>query len=97
MLAPVIRGKKGEHQKVFEDARKSGYVRVRADGSIYDLTEEIKLDKNRKHSIEVVVDRLVIKPDIAQRLTDSVEVASNLAGGIVTTVEQAGGADSDLA
>ena len=83
VLAPVIRGKKGEHQKVFEDARKSGYVRVRADGSIYDLTEEIKLDKNRKHSIEVVVDRLVIKPDIAQRLTDSVEVASNLAGGIV--------------
>ena len=83
VLAPVIRGKKGEHQKVFEDARKSGYVRVRADGSIYDLTEEIKLDKNKKHSIEVVVDRLVIKPDIAQRLTDSVEVASNLAGGIV--------------
>ena len=83
VLAPVIRGKKGEHQKVFEDARKSGYVRVRADGSIYDLTEEIRLDKNKKHSIEVVVDRLVIKPDIAQRLTDSVEIASNLAGGIV--------------
>ena len=83
VLAPVIRGKKGEHQKIFEDARKSGYVRVRADGSIYDLTEEIKLDKNKKHNIEVVVDRLVIKPDITQRLTDSVEVASNLAGGIV--------------
>ena len=83
ILAPVIRGKKGEHQKIFEDARKSGYVRVRADGSLYDLTEEIKLDKNKKHNIEVVVDRLVIKEDIAQRLTDSVEVASGLAGGIV--------------
>ena len=83
VLAPVIRGKKGEHNKVFEDARKSGYVRVRADGSLYDLTEEIKLDKNRKHSIEIVVDRLVIREDITRRLTDSVEVASNLSGGIV--------------
>ncbi|MBD5084351.1 MAG: excinuclease ABC subunit UvrA [Clostridiales bacterium] len=83
VLAPVIRGKKGEHNKVFEDARKSGYVRVRADGSLYDLTEEIKLDKNRKHSIEIVVDRLVIREDITRRLTDSVEVASNLSGGII--------------
>ncbi len=83
VLAPVIRGKKGEHNKVFEDARKSGYVRVRADGSLYDLTEEIKLDKNRKHSIEIVVDRLVIREDVARRLTDSVETASNLSGGIV--------------
>ena len=83
VLAPVIRGKKGEHAKVFEDARKSGYVRVRADGSLYDLTEEIKLDKNKKHSIEVVVDRLVIREDVARRLTDSVETASNLSGGIV--------------
>ncbi len=83
VLAPVIRGKKGEHHKVLEDARKSGYVRVRADGSVYDLSEEIPLDKNKKHNIEVVVDRLVIREDIAQRLTDSVEVASNLAGGIV--------------
>ena len=83
VLAPVIRGKKGEHHKVFEDARKSGYVRVRADGSLYDLTEEITLDKNRKHSIEIVVDRLVIREDITRRLTDSVEVASNLSGGIV--------------
>ncbi|MBD5098583.1 MAG: excinuclease ABC subunit UvrA [Clostridiales bacterium] len=83
VLAPVIRGKKGEHNKVFEDARKSGYVRVRADGSLYDLTEEIKLDKNKKHSIEIVVDRLVIREDITRRLTDSVEVASNLSGGIV--------------
>ena len=83
VLAPVIRGKKGEHAKIFEDARKSGYVRVRADGSLYDLTEEIKLDKNKKHSIEVVVDRLVIREDVARRLTDSVETASNLSGGIV--------------
>ena len=83
VLAPVIRGKKGEHNKVFEDARKSGYVRVRADGSLYDLTEEIKLDKNKKHSIEIVVDRLVIREDITRRLTDSVEVASNLSGGII--------------
>ncbi len=83
VLSPVIRGKKGEHAKIFEDARKSGYVRVRADGSLYDLTEEIKLDKNRKHSIEIVVDRLVIREDVARRLTDSVENASNLSGGIV--------------
>ena len=83
VMAPVIRGKKGEHQKIFEDARRSGYVRVRADGSIYDLTEEIKLDKNKKHNIEVVVDRLVIRADIARRLTDSVETASNLSGGLV--------------
>ncbi len=83
VMAPVIRGKKGEHAKIFEDARKSGYVRVRADGSLYDLSEEIKLDKNKKHHIEIVVDRLVIRDDIARRLTDSVEVASNLAGGLV--------------
>ena len=82
-MAPVIRGKKGEHAKIFEDARKSGYVRVRADGSLYDLSEEIRLDKNKKHHIEIVVDRLVIREDIARRLTDSVEVASNLAGGLV--------------
>ncbi len=83
VLAPVIRGKKGEHAKIFEDARKSGYVRCRVDGSLYELTEEIKLDKNKKHSIEIVVDRLVIRPDINRRLTDSVETASNLSGGIV--------------
>ena len=83
VMAPVIRGKKGEHQKVFEDARRSGYVRARVDGSLYELTEEIKLDKNKKHNIEIVVDRLVIRNDIAQRLTDSVETASNLSGGIV--------------
>ena len=83
VMAPVIRGKKGEHAKIFEDARKSGYVRVRADGSLYDLSEEIKLDKNKKHNIEIVVDRLVIREDIARRLTDSVEAASNLSGGTV--------------
>ena len=83
ILAPVIRARKGEYQKLFEDSRKSGYVRVRVDGSIYDLTEEIKLDKNKKHSIEVVVDRLVIKEDIVRRLTDSVETAAGLAGGLV--------------
>ncbi len=83
ILAPVVRGKKGMHEKVLESARKSGYVRVRVDGSVYDLSEEIKLDKNIKHNIAVVVDRLVIKPDITRRLTDSCEIACNLSGGLV--------------
>ena len=83
VMAPVIRGKKGEHAKIFEDARRSGYVRCRVDGIAYDLSEEIKLEKNKKHNIEIVVDRLVIREDITRRLTDSVEVASNLAGGLV--------------
>ena len=83
VMAPVIRGKKGEHTKIFEDARRSGYVRCRVDGIAYDLSEEIKLEKNKKHNIEIVVDRLVIREDITRRLTDSVEVASNLAGGLV--------------
>ena len=83
VMAPVIRSRKGEYQKIFEDARKSGYVRVRADGSLYDLTEEIKLDKNKKHNIEIIVDRLVIKEDIARRLTDSIETALALAGGLL--------------
>ena len=83
ILAPVVRARKGEYQKVFEDARKSGYVRVRVDGSLYELTEEIRLEKNKKHNIEIVVDRLIIRPDVRQRLTDSVETASALAGGIV--------------
>ncbi len=83
IFAPVIRGRKGEHAKVFEDARRSGYVRVRVDGSIYDLSESIPMDKNKKHNIEVVVDRLVIKPDVRRRLTDSVETASALSGGLV--------------
>ncbi len=83
ILAPVIRGRKGEHVKVFDDARRSGYVRVRVDGLLYDLTETIQLEKNKKHSIEIVVDRLVIREDITQRLTDSVETASALSGGLV--------------
>ena len=83
ILAPVIRSKKGEHVKVLEDARKSGYVRARVDGIIYDLSEEIKLEKNKKHDIEIIVDRLVIKPDISRRLTDSAETALSLAGGLM--------------
>ncbi|MBR5114089.1 MAG: excinuclease ABC subunit UvrA [Oscillospiraceae bacterium] len=83
ILAPVVRARKGEYAKVFEDARKSGYARARVDGITYDLYEEIKLNKNTKHSIEIVVDRLVMKPDIIQRLTDSVETALALAKGIV--------------
>ena len=83
ILAPVVRARKGEYQKVFEDARRSGYVRVRVDGSLYELGEEIRLEKNKKHNIEIVVDRLVVRPDVRQRLTDSVETASGLAGGLV--------------
>ena len=83
VMAPVIRGKKGEHAKAFEDAKRSGYVRARVDGSLYELDEEIKLEKNKKHSIEIIVDRLIIRPDIRQRLTDSVETAAKLSGGLV--------------
>lgn len=83
ILAPLVRGKKGEHVKVLDSARKSGYVRVRVDGSVYDLSEEIKLDKNIKHSIEVVVDRLVINDGIRSRLADSVDTACNLSDGAV--------------
>ena len=83
ILAPVVRSRKGEHVKVFEDAKKSGYVRVRADGITYDLSEEIKLEKNKKHDIEIIVDRLVVKKDIVRRLTDSAETALALAGGIL--------------
>lgn len=83
VMAPVVRGKKGEYAKTFEDARKSGYVRARVDGSLYELDEDIKLEKNKKHSIEIVVDRLIVREDVRQRLTDSVETASSLAGGIV--------------
>lgn len=82
ILAPVVRGKKGMHQKVFDSARKSGFVRVRVDGNIYDLTDEISLEKNKKHNIEVVVDRLVVKESIRTRLTDSIETAMKLTGGI---------------
>ena len=81
VLAPIVRAKKGMHEKVFEDAKKSGYVRVRVDGSMYELSEEITLDKNKKHTIEIVVDRLVMKEDIRSRLSDSVEAALHLADG----------------
>lgn len=83
LLAPVVRGRKGEHVKIFERAKRSGYVRVRVDGSLYELTEEIKLDKNIKHNIEVVVDRLVVKPGIERRLTDSIENVLGLAEGLL--------------
>ena len=83
VLSPVIRGKKGEHAKVFEDARKQGFARVRVDGILYDLTEEIKLEKNKKHTIELVVDRLVLKEGLRRRLTDSIETACAHSGGLV--------------
>ena len=84
LLAPVVRGRKGTHVKLLERARKSGYVRVRIDGNMYELSEEIKLDKNIKHNIEIVVDRLVVKEGIEQRLTDSIENVLNLAEGLMT-------------
>ena len=84
IMAPVVRGRKGEHTKVLEDAHRSGYVRARVDGQLYELDEDIKLTKNLKHQIDIVVDRLIVRPDIVTRLTDSVETASNLAGGLVT-------------
>ena len=83
LLAPIIRGRKGEHVKELESAKRSGFVRVRCDGIIYDLSEEIKLEKNKKHNIEIVVDRLVIKPEITSRLTDSIETASSISGGLL--------------
>ena len=83
LMAPVVRGRKGEHVKVFERAKRSGYVRVRVDGSMYELSEEIKLDKNIKHNIEIVVDRLVVKEGIERRLTDSVENVLSLAEGLL--------------
>lgn len=83
ILSPVVKGRKGEHVKELEHARKQGYVRVRIDGSIYDLSEEIKLEKNKKHMIEIVVDRLVVKDEIRSRLADSVETAANISGGLV--------------
>ncbi|MBD5455737.1 MAG: excinuclease ABC subunit UvrA [Lachnospiraceae bacterium] len=83
LLAPVVRGKKGEHAKVFERAKRSGYVRVRVDGNLYELSEEIKLDKNVKHNIEIIVDRLVVKPGIERRLTDSIENVLALTEGLL--------------
>ncbi len=94
LLAPVVRGKKGEHQKVLDEARRGGYARVRVDGSVYDLTEEIRLDKNKKHTIDVVIDRLMMKADLARRLTDSVETAANLSGGLIVLNEIDGDRDT---
>ncbi len=84
LLAPVVRGRKGEHVKVLDQARKSGYVRVRIDGNLYELSEDIRLDKNIKHNIEVVVDRLIVKEGIEKRLTDSIETVMALSGGLMT-------------
>ena len=92
IMAPIIRGRKGEHTKELEKARKSGFVRVRIDNIIYDLSEEIKLEKNKKHSIDIVVDRLVVKDDIRSRLADSIETASKLTSGLIT-VNVLGGED----
>ena len=83
LLAPVVRGRKGEHVKLLEQAKKSGYVRVRIDGNLYELTEEIKLEKNIKHNIEIVVDRLAVKPGIEKRLADSIETVLDLAEGLL--------------
>ncbi len=83
LLAPVVRGRKGEHAKIFEQAKRSGYVRVRVDGSIYELSEEIKLEKNIKHNIEIIIDRLVVKPGLEKRLTDSVESVLRLTDGLL--------------
>lgn len=91
ILSPIVRGRKGEHVKVFEQARKSGYVRVRVDGSLYELSEEIKLEKNIKHNIEIVVDRLIVKSGIEKRLTDSIENALNLSDGLmIVDADEAG-------
>ena len=84
LLAPIVRGRKGRHEKIFSNAKRSGYVRVRVDGNIYDLEEEITLDKNKKHSIEIVVDRLAVRPGIEKRLTDSIETTLDLADGLMT-------------
>ena len=83
LLAPVVRGRKGEHVKLLEDAKKSGYVRVRVDGILYDLSEKIELEKNKKHNIEIVVDRLMVKEGMQMRLTESIETASALSGGLL--------------
>ena len=92
ILAPIIRGRKGTHKKELEAAKKSGFVRVRIDGIIYDLSEEISLEKNKKHVVEIVIDRLVIKEGIRSRLADSIETASKLTGGL-SVVNVIGGED----
>ena len=90
VMSPVVRSKKGEHKKEFESAAKSGFVRVRADGIIYDLSEEIPLEKNKKHNIEIVIDRLVIKPEARSRLADSIETSAKLSGGLIIVAVQGG-------
>ena len=90
LLAPVVRGRKGEHVKIFEQARRSGYVRVRVDGNLYELSEEIKLEKNKKHNIEILVDRLIVKPGIEKRLTDSLESVLHLGDGLAMVDVQEG-------
>ena len=90
LLAPVVRGRKGEHVKVFEQARRSGYVRIRVDGNLYELSEEIKLEKNKKHNIEILVDRLIVKPGIEKRLTDSLESVLHLGDGLAIVDVQEG-------
>ena len=92
VLGPLVRGRKGEYREVFEEIKKSGFVRVRVDGKVYDIEEEIKLEKNKKHNIDVVVDRLVIKNGIKKRLTDSLETALKLGSGLVI-IEEVGKQD----
>ena len=98
VLAPVVRDKKGRHEKVIEDAKKSGFVRLRIDGSMYEIGEEIKLDKNKKHKIDVVVDRLVIKPNIRERLSDSVETALSLSDGnlVISVIDRDGNETEEM-
>ena len=96
LLAPVVRGRKGEHAKVLQQAKKSGYVRVRVDGSLYELSEEIRLDKNIKHNIEILVDRLIVKPGIEKRLAESLEQVMELAGGLAFVEVQRPRSGSDL-
>ena len=91
IMAPVVRGRKGEYSKMFDDFRRQGYARVRVDGVFYELEEEIPLDKNKKHSIEVIVDRLIMKPDISSRIVDSVETALHLGEGLLMVLVQTAG------
>ena len=96
VLAPVVRGKKGEHTKIFEDAKKSGFIRARVDGVMADLDETIKLDKQKKHTIEIVVDRIVKSADVRTRLTDSVEIALKNANGIVVVTRRTDAGEEEV-
>ena len=97
VLGPVVKGRKGEYRSLIEDVRKSGFVRVRVDGSLYEIGEKIPLDKNKKHDIEVVVDRIVVGPEQRTRLVDSIETAARLGGGSVIIVPRQGRRDPDVA